>query len=42
MQAWTPPEALQGGREDGENDCRQLDSLVVNVLLSTETQEVLT
>lgn len=28
MQAWTPPEALQGGREDGENDCRQLDRLV--------------
>ena len=31
MQAWTPPGALQGGREDGENDCRQLDSLVGQV-----------
>lgn len=28
MQAWTVPGALQGGREDGENDCRQFDSPV--------------
>lgn len=28
MQAWTLPGALQGGREDGENDCRQFDSPV--------------
>ena len=28
MQPWTLQGALQGGREEGENDCRQFDSQV--------------